>query len=122
MKERKEIWDPKAHKHVPEKDAPSKKSKEPEWARYYYTDMMNLAYTSRIPLIAVLAELHHLRFKSSDKEAPVALSNKAFKELGFSHHDKDRALQHLEEAGMAKVQRRAGKSPSVTLTRKHHGL
>ncbi len=94
---------------------PKKTKVGDEWFPVSYTDMRNLAYVSRNPLIAVLAEIHHLRFKALDKTKPVALSNVALRELGFHHTDKERALKSLEEAGMIVVERRKGRSPLVSI-------
>ena len=94
---------------------PKKTKADAEWFPVSYADMRNLAYVSRSPLIAVLADIHHLRFKATDKSKPVALSNVALKELGFCHTDKERALKYLEAAGIVTVQRRKGRSPLVTV-------
>jgi hypothetical protein len=96
------------------KAEPKKLKSDDEFIILYYTDLRNLAYVSRNPLLAVLAELHHLRFKAIDKTKPVALSNVALEALGFHRSDKVRSLKILEAAGMVTVQWRNGKSPLVT--------
>lgn len=118
------IWDPELKKAVePEVYFQKRRGRrheriEEEWCPSYYRDQLAIAKSSRIAIIAVQAELNHLRFKSYDKGAPVELSNAVFKELGFSHSDKIRALKALEKAGWVKVQWRVRKSPLVVIIRK----
>jgi hypothetical protein len=100
-------------------DTPSKPSKiEDEWHRYYYEEQLVLAKFSRNALIAVQAELHHLRYQSFDKNKPVALGNTLLKALGFHRNCKADALKGMEKAGLISVEWRKGKPPLVTFTRR----
>jgi hypothetical protein len=89
-----------------------------EWHRFYYLDLLNLAKASRNVLIAVLAELHHLHYKSFDKSKPVALGNTFLDALGFHRSCKNPALKQLEKAGWITVQWRARKPPLISFVRK----
>ena len=105
-------WDKTLGKFVPEPEVEQAKRQE-EWFKCYYTKQMWLADLSRNALIAVQAELHHQLYKSRDKTQPVQLGNQALRKLGFTHHDKKRALERLEEAKLVKVQWRGSKAPLV---------
>jgi hypothetical protein len=115
-----EIWDgirvrvPKIPKHQSEG---KHLSDEKYWVGYNYLDLLELAKQTRNALLAVLAELHRLHFLAWDKKAPIVFSNSTLRSLGFSHHDKIRALQSLETTGWITVQWHKHKSPLVTIVR-----
>jgi DNA-binding MarR family transcriptional regulator len=91
--------------------------KKYKWTRYEYQEQLELAKLTRNALLAVLAELHRLHFLAWDKKAPIEFSSSVLRSLGFSHHDKIRALQSLEKAGWITVQRHKRKSPMITIVR-----
>jgi hypothetical protein len=89
--------------------------KKYKWTRYEYRDQLELAKLTRCALLAVLAELHRLYFLAWNKKAPFEFSSSVLRSLGFSHHDKIRALQSLEKAGWITVQWHKRKSPMITI-------
>jgi hypothetical protein len=121
-----EMWDdPKSGKKIPmviEKPQLSDRQsqKKYKWVQYDYQELMKLAKLSRNALLAVLAELHRLHFVAWNKKAPIKFGNSALRSLGFSHHEKIRALQALERAGWLTVQWHKRKSPLVTIMRGLH--
>jgi hypothetical protein len=95
-------------------------AKKYKWTQYDYREQLELAKLTRIALLAVLAELHRLHFVAWNKKAPIKFGNSALRSLGFSHHEKIRALQALERAGWITVQWHKRKSPLVTIMRGLH--
>ena len=66
--------------------------------------------------LAVGVALWHLAgLRSSREDLP--LSTERLRPFGVSRHSKDRALRALVHAGLVTVQRKAGRSPRVTLLR-----
>lgn len=51
----------------------------------------------------------------ADGESTIPLPNQTLTDMGVSRKVKWRALQHLEQAGLIRVERRGRKSPLVTL-------
>jgi hypothetical protein len=96
----------------PEKKPKGKRSKG--FAILQYSDLENLARVTRSPIVLAISEIHRLWFISQDKTKPFSVGNAAFSRLGFDHHSKDKALRHLESAGIIKVERRKGKTPLVS--------
>jgi hypothetical protein len=92
-------WDRHIQKFVSKGETPSRSPKtQYEWHRFYYLDLLTLAKASRNVLIAVLAELHHLHYKSFDKSKPVALGNTFLEALGFHRSCKNPALKQLKKS------------------------
>ncbi len=86
------------------------------WCAFKYQQQLKLAQETRCAVIAVQAELYRLWFKAYERRAkPIALGNQVFKSLGFSHHDKKRALEILEAIGSIKVEWRGRQTPLVTI-------
>ena len=87
------------------------------WCKFDYENQLELARKLRVPAIAVQAELYRQWYKlpGNDKSRPIALGNKIFRKLGFSHHDKFRALKHLEEMGFIEFAKRDHQTPSVVI-------
>ena len=87
------------------------------WCKFDYENQLELARKLRVPAIAVQAELYRQWYKlpGNDKSRPIALGNKIFRKLGFSHHDKFRALKHLEEMGFIEIAKRDRQTPSVVV-------
>lgn len=85
------------------------------WVMISTRELFKLAHFQRSATLAVLAELYRLHFESWDKSQPVKFGNRALKELGFSHHDKNRALEDLETLGWVSVQRNGRKAPTVKI-------
>jgi hypothetical protein len=71
---------------------------EKYWVGYNYLDLLELAKQTRSALLAVLAELHRLHFQAWNRKEPVRFGNSALRSLGFSHHEKIRALEALEKS------------------------
>ena len=94
-----------------------------QWVAFRYLDQLELARQTRNALLAVQAELHRMHFRAWDKKAPIAFGNSTLRGLGFSHHEKTRALKALETAGWITVQWHGKKTPRVTIIQGfHHGL
>ena len=97
----------------------SKQPQKPKqlWCKFDYENQLGLARIFRVPVIALQAELYRLWFKlpNNEKYRPIELGNSVFRKLGFSHHDKFRALKHLEEMGWVKIANRNGQTPSVVV-------
>ena len=97
----------------------SKQPRKPKrlWCKFDYENQLELARKIRVPTIAVQAELYRQWYKlpGNDKSRPIALGNKIFRKLGFSHHDKFRALKHLEEMGSIEIVKRDRQTPSVVV-------
>ena len=74
------------------------------FVQFYYEEQLKLAKLTRNCLLAVLAELHHLHWKSWDKSNPIELENKVIQSLGFDNKQKKVALERLEAAGWIKVE------------------
>lgn len=87
------------------------------WVGFSHKELLELARQTRNPLLAVLAELACLHYRAWDKSRPIPYSNSGFQNLGFSHHDKIRALKNLANAGWVSVQWRKNRSPLVTILR-----
>jgi hypothetical protein len=84
---------------------------------------LELAKQTRSALLAVLAELHRLHFQAWNRKDPVRFGNSMLQSLGFSHHEKIRALEALEKAGWITVKWHKRKAPQVTIKRGlSHGL
>jgi len=99
-----------------------KTQKKHKWVGYTYKEQLELARQTRIPLLVVQAELHRLHFQAWDKKARVEFNNSVLSSLGFSHHDKRRALKALENAKWITVQWRKRKPPLVTILKGfYHG-
>jgi hypothetical protein len=63
------------HKQAPAAKSPDsarQKGTKYTWTSYSYEKQLELAKSSRIPLLAVLAELHRLHFQARNKKAPIA--------------------------------------------------
>jgi hypothetical protein len=106
------------HKQAPAAKSPDsarQKGTKYTWTSYSYEKQLDLAKSSRIPLLAVLAELHRLHFQARNKKAPIELGNSRLRTLGFSHHDKKRALHILERAGWITVKWNKLRTPQVTI-------
>jgi hypothetical protein len=88
--------------------------KKYKWTQYDYREQLELAKLTRNALLAVLAELHRLHFIAWGKKAPIRFGTSVLRSLGFSRHDKIRALRTLEKAGWITVQWHKCKSPDVT--------
>jgi hypothetical protein len=94
-----------------------------KWTGYDYREQLKLAKQTRNALLAVLAELHRLHFQAWNKKEPVRFGNSALRSLGFSHHEKIRALEALEKADWITVKWHKRKAPQVTIKRGlSHGL
>jgi hypothetical protein len=93
------------------------KRKKTEWVAFPYNRVLELARVSRDPLLAALAELHHLQFRSWEKDKPLKFPSTVFYQLGFSRHAKIRALKALEKAGWVSVKWFKRKSPIVEILR-----
>jgi hypothetical protein len=122
-----EMWDdPKSGNKIPMaiEKLPIRPGREKyKWVQYNYQEQMKLAKLARNALLAVQAELHRLHFQAWDKKAPIEFGNATLQSLGFSHHDKIRALQILEKAGWITVQWHKRRSPRITITKGlGHGL
>ena len=104
---------------VIEKSQPSgRQSREKyKWTRYDYRDQLELAKLTRNALLAVLAELHRLYFLAWNKKASIKFGSSALRSLGFSHHEKIRALQALEKAGWITVQWHKCRAPLIIIVR-----
>jgi hypothetical protein len=90
------------------------------WVAFRYKHQIKLAEQTRIPLLAVQAELFRLYFRAWDKTAPIEFNNSVLREIGFRPYDKIRALKILESAGWIAVQWRKRKSPLVTIREGFH--
>lgn len=92
-----------------------KEASKCRFVQFSYKEEMELARQSRDALLAVRAELYRLHFQAWDKKAPIAFNNAALQGLGFSHHDKIRALKALEAAKWITVRWRVKRSPEVVI-------
>jgi hypothetical protein len=88
-----------------------------EWVAYRYSEQLELARQTRNALLAVQAELFRLHFQAWGKKTSFVFGNTKLRSLGFSHHEKIRALKVLEAAGWISVQWRKGRSPLVTIVK-----
>jgi hypothetical protein len=91
-----------------------------QWVAFRYKHQIELAKQTRIPLLAVQAELFRLYFRAWDKTAPIEFCNSTLRGLGFRAHDKIRALKILESAGWIAIKWRKRKSPLVTIREGFH--
>ena len=91
--------------------------KKYKWAQYDYQELMKLAKLTRNRAFSRAGRIAPVAFLAWNKKAPIKFGNSAVRSLGFSHHDKTRALQALERAGWITVQWHKRKSPLVTIMR-----
>ena len=114
------IWDENLGKHVEATEENIARltrnySGRFEWIAFRYKDQLELARQTRNALLAVQAELFRLHFQNWNKGKSIEVGTSTLRELGFSHHDKIRALKALESAGWIAVEWRKRKSPLVIL-------
>jgi hypothetical protein len=110
-----EVWD--GIPMVIEKILDHQSQKKYKWTQYEYQEQLKLAKLTRNALLVVLAELHRLYFQAWNKKVPIKFGSSTLRSLGFSHHEKIRALKALERAGWITVQWHKHKSPLVTIMR-----
>ena len=84
----------------------------PRFIRFPYEWAERLKAARRISTYRVALHLLYRDYKTGGR--PVTLSNKA---AGLSGKEKWRGLRELEDAGLVRVERRARRSPIVTLLR-----
>jgi hypothetical protein len=99
---RKLTWDHETQRYVPADSAKKHTKNGPEMK--FFKLPYELSVSSRIPVLAVLAELSLRQFKALDKKEPIKLGNVKLKKLGITPKVKVRALKQLEAAGIIKIQ------------------
>ena len=74
-----------------------------------------LAGARHVSTYRVALHLHHREFRAINKGAAIGLPNGALEADGVTPRQKWRALAELEKLGLVKINRRARRSPEITL-------
>jgi hypothetical protein len=93
--------------------APAARAPRAEFVQLPYKQILTAAGKLKTPVLVVLIELEHQRFKTH--ENPVALTNAVLRSAGLTRWTKNQALRRLERAGLITVLWRGQKAPLVTL-------
>jgi hypothetical protein len=102
--------------NIPTAPTPESEAKQqPEWAHYYYEDVLDIANQTRSVMLAVLVDVRHLYYKAWDKSKPFKFSNAMIKRLNFDRRSKEEAQKKLQKAGRIAVTRKKGHAPLVTI-------
>jgi hypothetical protein len=85
--------------NIPTAPTPESEAKQqPEWAHYYYEDVLDIANQTRSVMLAVLVDVRHLYYKAWDKSKPFKFSNAMIKRLNFDRRSKEETQKKITKS------------------------